>query len=525
MKDPELWEPDGDTLAYFGYQRPQPSFRIRSSLLEGTKSDVLISMLQEGYRRTSRAPPTLAAPTAPLRGFKALRIGKASRQAPPSIPEAGNLTDESQIRHEIHFPAPEDASRMEILRCHITTRNFIALLYDKPMVGLTLYQALVDLYERLQTYMPKGTNCAQVLIRYVVKSRLHNVSNDPAAAAGLLAWCEDFEVHWEEGWREAFVHCCGMYGQLRSIPEYCDVSTCTRSLLEQSHIELQGRIQKAEDRLSEFRSDDVWPASMNVSSPIRLSFDRCRQFLKGFYEARYKTWPPREQESSHGRWLTRNIASDLQRDFGALYDFFVDRDVIWDDITQSGERHRSLISKTSQALLTVGKGDVSLAKILAQFDYKHRFYNIPHPHPLLPATKSDVDIAKLKQPLFGSKTKAFEKLIVQEYTEASNAAALGQQVVVTNGLVEAFLRFEKTDQLGDVSLREARKGRWVLLYCVFQILSTISVDTPSLNFRDVSYFLSPRLKGMPPWRSETSKSFEAASSSGSYFWNAPSTWV
>lgn len=514
----------GDTLVYFGYQRPQPSFRVKSSVLENTRSDLLIYSLQDGRRHVSTAPSIAPAPANPLRGFKALRIGKGSRQAPALAPEAGSRTGETQIRHEIHFPAPEDASRMEILRYHITTRNFMALLYDKPMVGLTLFQALVDLYERLQAYMPKGTNCARTLIRYLVKHRFHNVSNDPAAAAGLLAWCEDFEVQWEEGWREAFVHCCGMYNQLQSMPEYRDLSPETRLLLEHSHLELQDWVQRAESRLSDFRFDDVWPASTGTPSPIRTSFDRCRHFLKRFYEAKYKSWPPHEQESSHGQWLTRNTALDLQRDFGALYDFFVDRNVVW-GITQSGERHRSMISKGSQAPLMVSNGDISLAKLFTQFDHKHKFANIPHPYPLLPASASGMDIAKLQQPLFGSKTKALEKRMVQEYSEASNAAVLGQQVVVTNGLVEAFIRFEKTDQLGDASLREARIGRWVLLYCVFQILSTISVDTPNLSFKDVTYFLNPRLKGMPPWKSEASESFEAASSSGSYFWKAPSSWV
>jgi hypothetical protein len=64
--------------------------------------------------------------------------------------------------------------------------------------------------------------------------------------------------------------------------------------------------------------------------------------------------------------------------------------------------------------------------------------------------------------------------------------------------VRFCLRTSELNQLGDPSQREGQTGRWVLLYCVLQILSTISVDTPKSSFKNVSYFLNPRLQGIPP---------------------------
>ena len=178
-------------------------------MLEDAKSEYLLSKLQQGQRTaklsSSRPPINISS----LRGLKNLAIGNGSTRSLSSFPEIDNSASEAPVRHEIFLPPPEDASNKVILRHHITTRNFLALLLNKPLVGLTFYQGLVDLEGRLQTYMPKGTDCTQLLIKYLIKNHLHNVSNAPAAAAGPLAWSEDPEVHWQEGWREGFDHCCG----------------------------------------------------------------------------------------------------------------------------------------------------------------------------------------------------------------------------------------------------------------------------------------------------------------------------
>ena len=57
-KDPELWDPNGDTLIFFGHEthqgsRPPPSFRISSHVLEATESRFLITLLREGSTEES----------------------------------------------------------------------------------------------------------------------------------------------------------------------------------------------------------------------------------------------------------------------------------------------------------------------------------------------------------------------------------------------------------------------------------------------------------------------------------------
>ena len=42
--------------------------------------------------------------------------------------EDGTLVSEDSMRHEIHFPVPENASRLGAIRHNITTRNVLAFL-------------------------------------------------------------------------------------------------------------------------------------------------------------------------------------------------------------------------------------------------------------------------------------------------------------------------------------------------------------------------------------------------------------
>ena len=107
----------------------------------------------------------------------------------------------SDVVYKIFMAPPAKDDKVDVLRHHITTRNFFAFLERQPLVGFTFYQALVDLQERLEEYLPSTTDCAGAMKAYLVTIGLVNVSNEPRAAAGLLAWSED--VRWNEGWREA----------------------------------------------------------------------------------------------------------------------------------------------------------------------------------------------------------------------------------------------------------------------------------------------------------------------------------
>ncbi len=115
--------------------------------------------------------------------------------------DSTNNDQTNGVQHKLYIDARSGGSKVDVLRYHVTTRNFFAFLIRKPLVGFTFYQALTDLYERLEEYLSPSVDCAVALQSYLVMIGLVNVSNEPRAAAGLLAWSED--VRWNNGWREA----------------------------------------------------------------------------------------------------------------------------------------------------------------------------------------------------------------------------------------------------------------------------------------------------------------------------------
>ncbi len=78
--------------------------------------------------------------------------------------ENGSQDPDGQISYELYFPAPINQSKVDSLRYHTTTRNVFALLYQRSLVGLNLLQALTDLHDRLQTYLPPETDSAELVM-------------------------------------------------------------------------------------------------------------------------------------------------------------------------------------------------------------------------------------------------------------------------------------------------------------------------------------------------------------------------
>ncbi len=402
-----------------------------------------------------------------------------------------------------------------------------ALLFGRSLVGINFFQSLFDLHERLQMYMLPDSDNASLVIDHIVTHGLDDVRNDPASAAGLLAWSEGPSVRWYEGWREAFVHCVGMYGRLRLLPEFRDVSHYTRVLLERASLETQVRVQQAAAKLTDFDFSDMWPMQSVLPPPARDSFDRFRRFLISHYEAVFWSWPPLPRLGAVDSWLTRDVITRLRTDFTSLYDYLVDRDMTWETPTGPNDRTWRIVSKGLKPNFRADADGLPMTDMLVAFDNRCGYPHIPHPYPLLPPSQPWQLPAK--QARFGKKARQMdisltERRIALDYSEATNVFRLGPELE-SNSLVDSFAQFEKTDMPCEVDPCQARKGRWILLYGILQVLATVSVDTPGLRFVDrVQYFLNPPLRGTPPWRDKLEAPPKEASHEHSHCWLVPRTW-
>jgi hypothetical protein len=571
-KDPELWDPNGDVLVFFGHRgqgpRPNPSFRLSSHIIEATESRYLITLLREGSTEEDiNMPPSPmgAPPMLHRHGHYAHHhlsphnsgYGRNGQPTPPISEDVSLGEADGQISYEMYFPTPPNMSNTDQLRQHITTRNVFALLYHASLVGLSLYQALFDLHSRLETYMPPEADNVGTILNYLSARGIDDVRNDPETAVSLLAWSEGNEVRWEEGWRESFLHCAGMYSRLESCADFKNITPITRALLERASLETQLRVQAAEERLAEFQFEDMWPASVGTTastsgpvtaSPAKGAADRLQKFLVQHYSQVFGQWPPLPAPQGHEAvatgtaygssggdsdgdiWLTRTIAQALQKDFAALYDYIVNRDIVWDGSEARSSRKWMMVSLSGNRSFEADTPDLPMTDMLIEFDNKLRFPHIPHPYALVPesipplinnSSASGKD-SSLGGGMFGSgrsskkasngangngnsgrgRPGAVESRIQLAYTEATNICLLGSDFTHSD-LIEAFSKFEKTDRIGEIDPSIARRGRWVLIYGILQILASVSVDAPNVRYRDgVPYHLSPRLKGakMPPWK-------------------------
>ncbi|KAK3385115.1 hypothetical protein B0H63DRAFT_472392 [Podospora didyma] len=577
-KDPELWDPNGDVLVFFGTKgqapRPNPSFRLSSHIVEATESRYLITLLREGSTEEDihmppspvGAPPMLQRHGHAHYGQHQQHLaphgggyGRGGQPTPPVSEDANLWESDGQISYEMYFPTPSNMTKLDQVRHHITTRNVFALLYHASLVGLSLYQALSDLHSRLESYMPSEADNIGTILNYLSARGIDDVRNDAETAVSLLAWSEGSEVRWEEGWRESFLHCAGMYSQLEACADFKHVTPITRALLERACLETQLRVQAAEERLAAFQFGDMWPGTVattaNSSGPVgaapaKAAADRLQKFFLQHYTREFGTWPPLPMPqgneyhaigTAHGgtegeedMWLTRAVAQSLQKDFAALYDYLVNRDIVWDGSEARSGRKWMMVSESGNRAFEADTPDLPMTDMFIEFDNKLRFPHIPHPYPLVPesipppfsASSSSASKESLTSGMFGGRSSskkntgtsqgntyggqgstsrpgAVERRIQLAYTEVTNICILGSEFTHSE-LIDSFSKFEKTDRISEVDPSTARRGRWVLIYGILQTLASVSVDAPNVRYKDeVPYHLSPRLKGakMPPWKS------------------------
>ena len=142
--------------------------------------------------------------------------------------------DPQQPVQELYIPAPHGASLEDVFLHHITTRNFFAWLYNRPLAGRTLGSAITALKERLDIYRPgdNSQNTIEVL-SYAEHQRYLDFRECVDHALAALFVSEKLQV--EDLWVDAFAHCVGMsHRGLRSSVEYA-VSTLVPQIISSTN--------------------------------------------------------------------------------------------------------------------------------------------------------------------------------------------------------------------------------------------------------------------------------------------------
>ncbi|KZM19844.1 uncharacterized protein EKO05_0003986 [Ascochyta rabiei] len=438
--------------------------------------------------------------------------------------------------HEIWFTAPLELRTVQAQRLHhVAIRNFLAILHGKPIVGADLFDMLSTLQSQIQVMYDLDLDTrsrttpaewsVQMITNYLGRYEIDNVCNNVRRALALLAWAEQDNVRWRQGYLECFTHLAGaVTPQIEDTQEFKRLSIVTRRNLGIAAKTLQLRVMEGEEKLGNFDFTNLWEDSPKLTnSPVHQSYQAFRQFLIDHYSRVYGSWPPLSQ----GPWLNRKIVLAMQNDFGSLYDYLVDRDVYWNPREERASRKWEMQHRRTDEF-EADLPELGITDMLVMYDAKAGYAHIPHPYPLLPKEVSKSAKEKEKKSFFSSLKKDKSKDVTKDakthlqlsiiFSDATNIEKLD---VNFNGsiLIDRFGHFELTTDLKNVTPREARLGRWVLLYGILQVLSTLSVDVTGLKHTEgVRYFLCTDLKRCPEWVSSGHVEFLEASQQRSWCW-------
>ncbi|KAL8949209.1 MAG: hypothetical protein Q9222_004659 [Ikaeria aurantiellina] len=198
-RDPELWFPSGDCLVHLyaqGHSRRGASLRVSLAAIE-----------------SSNCGPLLA-------NFSAkAHVESPSTASDRSSSDEDYFNDPSPpAKHELFIPAPPGLSRDAAFRYHVTTRNFFAWMFEKPLVGGRLGDALLSLLERMNEFRADEDENLEDMLNYLDSQEYTDFRSCPDHALAVLQFAEKHELL--ELWRDSFCHCAGMSADLPASAEF-----------------------------------------------------------------------------------------------------------------------------------------------------------------------------------------------------------------------------------------------------------------------------------------------------------------
>ncbi|OTB06777.1 hypothetical protein M426DRAFT_98386 [Hypoxylon sp. CI-4A] len=462
-RDPELWCRDGNCYIHLygqGQSRRGPTFKVPfSGLLEASCYPFFDRFMAQNL-------------TTPL-GYTKSENGDPARQS----------------RIELFIPAPPRSNKQEAYRYHLATRNFIAFIFRRSVVGENLGRALITLMHTMHEFRLDEVDNVQDLINYMDEEGYLNFRNHPAHALAILHLAEAFQL--ESLYIDAFAHCCGMGDKLLAMSEYQLLSPGTRKLIRCARVEMNLRLGQSGNMIGTFLQYELSEAHLGLYAGARAHLERFRSLLRDFYTAKFDSFPPPSVDPRTTIFEV-DVLRTMRIDFEALYQYLVDESY---DTTQDSP--------------FLAEGGICTLQIIRSFDLRHEFETLFHPLPLLPRVSQE-QTSRLAW--LGARMKLDRRR--KDNTHQALLKATNKETnLMNNGLVRLYRQFEKdlvylptkADKLENLGPMDSRKIRWILIYATYQALRQ-ATETPLevRNAADAPYHLCISTYDLPPWDEERS---------------------
>lgn len=256
------------------------------------------------------------------------------------------------------------------------------------------------------------------------------------------------------------------------------------------------RLEKCGKSLGTFLEDELSSAHLGVSAGARAHLDCFRSFLQAYYVEKLGYYPPKTINGNSSAF-PNDIFAYMAAEFQQLYEFLADE---------------QFASSDSSPVLA--QGGICVLQNVQAFDQRHQYQPLPHPLCLLPepvcySPRSLTSrIGRMGKP--DKLHASFDKRLVS-LSLLAKASKRHDSKLMKCSLVRAYSQFEKdyifssvkVDKNSRLSLADARKVRWILVYAMLQTLrSATEVPSEVRDTEGMLYNLCIRTAGCPPWREE-----------------------
>ncbi|KAI1321003.1 hypothetical protein F5Y16DRAFT_389355 [Xylariaceae sp. FL0255] len=462
-RDPELWFKEGDCYVHLyaeGQSRRGPAFKIRfATLLEANCHPLIERFIS----------PTFSAQY-----------------------DVDNEYSDGKIagHYELYIPAPLHSDKNQSFHYHLATRNFLAFIFGRSMVGESLGGSLITLLNSMHEFRSPDVDNVEDLMSYMDEEGYLDMTDQSAHALAMLRLAETFQLR--TLYINAFAHCCGMNNRLFLDHEYQLLSSRTRTLIRRSRAEMDGKLAQCGLMLRTFLQDALSEVNLNLLSGAWAHIERFRTLLHGLYAARFGYYPPRSTNAESAATFEMEVLRVMRDDFEALYNYLVDESF---NITQGKPFF------TQDGICTLHN--------VAAFDGRFEYDTLFHPLPLLPEIPTEPPrprrLSWVRKPLEQDKAQVSRTLAA--LLQATNSRRPG---VLKNPLVRAYRKFEedsvcspiKADKLENLGPADSRKVRWILIYAIYQTLRQATIAPAEVLDVDAPYHLCISMANLPPWNEQ-----------------------
>lgn len=160
-------------------------------------------------------------------GFLANTAVKHFYEPGQFLPSSKTKNQDKVVIKHLYPLVPGELDK-SVLERNLTTRNFFAWLYDRPMAGKSLSAALDGVMKRITALRPSEIPLnRRDMLAYLRRQGYADFRECADHAVAVLYMAEQYEIG--ELWNDAFAHCVGMIERLGACVDFEVYSGTTTS--------------------------------------------------------------------------------------------------------------------------------------------------------------------------------------------------------------------------------------------------------------------------------------------------------